>query len=72
MAQEAIELHLESLAKHDEKAREAMADKQLKGKHPLRMGPERHQRAATKAAQKGVSLNDYLLELIDRDVFPQK
>lgn len=72
MAEEAIALHLRSLAKHNEAAPEPVAHKDLKGNYALRMGVERHRRAAVKAEQENLSFNEYVNKLIDQDVLEHK
>ena len=67
MAEEAIELHLESLNAHHEPLPDPVALKQLSGKYPLRMGKERHMDVVIRATQRGMSVNEYLTWLIDRE-----
>lgn len=62
---EAIKLHLHSLAKHGEEIPEPIALDKLSGKYPLRMGKERHQDLVVKAQAAGLSVNEYLNQLID-------
>jgi predicted RNase H-like HicB family nuclease len=66
MAEEAIALHLESLAAHQDPIPEESALKQLSGKYPLRMGKERHMDVVIRATKFGMSVNEYLTWLIDQ------
>lgn len=68
MAEEAIELHLETLQDLDIEPPVAAADKEFKGKFPLRLGKERHEDLYIKAQKAGLSMNEYLLSIIDRDI----
>ena len=67
MAEEAISLHLESLKAHKIQPPEPAALKKLSGNYPLRMGKERHMDVVIRASQLGMSLNEYLTWLIDRE-----
>ncbi len=66
-AEEAIALHLESLEAHDQDIPEPVAIKNLSGQMALRMGKGRHEVAYIKACRLGLSLNEYVSQLIDLD-----
>ena len=68
MAQEAIELHLETLADIGIEAPVPVADRDFSGQLPLRIGKFRHEDLYIKAQQSGLSMNEYLVQLIDRDI----
>lgn len=67
MAEEAIELYLETLNDLGEEAPTPVALRDLPGKCLLRMGKERHEDVFLRAQAEGKSVNDYLNSLIDRD-----
>lgn len=67
MAEEAIELHLETLAEENLPAPKPVALADLPGKYLLRMGRERHEDVFLRATAEGKSVNDYLNSLIDRE-----
>lgn len=64
-AEEAIALHLESLAAHNEPAPEPVALKKLSGQYPLRMGRERHEKLVIESTKQHLSVNEFLVTLID-------
>lgn len=66
-AEDAIELHLESLKANKRPIPKPAALQNLSGKYPLRMGKERHQDVAIAAAKLGMSVNEYLTSLIDKE-----
>ena len=68
MAHEAIALHLESLNAHHEEIPEPISIKSLSGNYQLRMPKTRHEDAAIKARSQGKSLNEYLNDIIDKDL----
>jgi predicted HicB family RNase H-like nuclease len=68
MAEEAIDLYLKSLAKHNEKAPEPIALKKLSGNFPVRVAKETHESAVIRQHEIGAkSLNEYIKVLIERD-----
>lgn len=64
MAEEAIELHLESLVAHKEKIPTPIAKQNLKGRIPLRIEPELHQDLFLLAEQKDVSVNSLIKSIL--------
>lgn len=66
-ADEAIKLHLESLFAYNQPIPQPIAEKKLSGQIPLRMGKDRHEAAYIKASKLGISLNEYVSSLIDKD-----
>ena len=67
MAEDAIALYIESLQAHDEVPPKPTALRQLSGKYPLRMGKDRHMDVVIRATKLGMSVNEYLTWLIDRE-----
>ena len=67
MAEDAIALYLDSLKAHNEIAPKPLALRQLSGKYPLRMGKDRHMDVVIRATKLGMSVNEYLTWLIDRE-----
>lgn len=66
-AEVAIALHLKILTEMDEPIPKPVSEKEFSGNMSLRMGTERHEIAAVHAIAKNKSLNEYIIELIDRD-----
>lgn len=68
MAEEAIELHLESLREHGEPIPEAIFAKKFSGKFPIRVSPDLHASAVLRQKKLGLkSLNSYIECLIGLD-----
>jgi predicted RNase H-like HicB family nuclease len=67
MAEDAIALYVDSLKAHNETPPKPMALRQLSGKYPLRMGKDRHMDVVIRATKLGMSVNEYLTWLIDRE-----
>ena len=67
MAEDAIALYIDSLQAHDEIPPKPTALRQLSGKYPLRMGKDRHMDVVIRATKLGMSVNEYLTWLIDRE-----
>lgn len=69
MLEEAIAVHLRTLARHNIPAPKPIAAEKLNGKYPLRISRELHQDAVLKQRREGYkSLNEYLKHLIEVDV----
>ncbi len=69
MADEAIELHLESLAAYNEEIPEPASLQNLSGKFQLRMNKELHVNATIRQHELGLkSLNEYFNCLIEEDI----
>jgi predicted RNase H-like HicB family nuclease len=66
-AEEAIGLHLETLAERGEQAPKPIAEMNLSGNMSLRMGTELHGTAVINAGKANKSLNEYIVDLIKRD-----
>jgi predicted RNase H-like HicB family nuclease len=65
-AEEAIDLHLESLQAHNEPIPDPVALKKLGGKYALRMGRDRHEKLVIESAKRNLSVNELLVDFIDR------
>ncbi len=63
-AEEAIDLHLKTLAEMNAPFPQAVSEKNLSGNMSLRMGKDVHEIAAIHADAAGKSLNEYIVDLI--------
>ena len=66
-AEEAINLHLKTLAAMNKPFPQSIAEKNLSGNMSLRMGKDVHETAAIHAAKLGKSINEYIVDLINKD-----
>jgi len=66
-AEEAINLHLKTLTAMNESFPQSIAEKNLSGNMSLRMGKDIHETAAIHAAKLGKSINEYIVDLINKD-----
>ena len=64
-AEEAIDLHLQTLKSLNEPIPKPIAELNLSGTMSLRMGKERHETAYLAAEKSGKSMNEFVCELID-------
>ena len=62
MAQEAIELHLESLIEDGDPIPEPVAHRKFSGKYPLRMPRDVHEDAFLAAQSEGISFNEFVVQ----------
>ena len=61
---EATSIHLQMLIEDGEEIPEAFSVRDFSGKLNLRMTPEKHKRIAIKAKRQGVSINQYINNLL--------